>query len=250
MPTERKPVLSRFLSIVDRGGNALPHPATLFAIMAVSIVVISGIAAQFDLSVVHPGTKKPIQPVSLLSIAGLHRIMTEMVSNFAGFAPLGTVLVAMLGIAVAEGSGLIGAALKLVVFGAPRRLLTFAVVFAGVMSNMGGEIGYVLLIPLAAIIFQAVGRHPLAGMAAAFAGVSGGYSANLLLGTVDPLLAGLSEEAARLNHPTYRVNPAANYYFMATSTFLLTTLGTVITERVVEPRLGRWSRSESDAAPL
>ena len=238
MPNERKTLLSRFLSIVERGGNALPHPATLFAIMAVSVIVISGIAAQFDLSVVHPGTKKTIQPVSLLSIPGLHRIMTEMVSNFAGFAPLGTVLVAMLGIAVAEGSGLIGAALKLVVFGAPRRLLTFAVVFAGVMSNMGGEIGYVLLIPLAAIIFQAVGRHPLAGLAAAFAGVSGGYSANLLLGTVDPLLAGLSEEAARIIDSTYVVNPSCNWYFMSVSTFVISAAGTIITERVVEPRLG------------
>jgi aminobenzoyl-glutamate transport protein len=240
MPTDRT-LLSRFLSIVERGGNALPHPATLFAIMAVSIVIISGIAAQFDLSVVHPGTKKTIQPVSLLSIPGLHRIMTEMVSNFAGFAPLGTVLVAMLGIAVAEGSGLIGAALKLVVFGAPRRLLTFAVVFAGVMSNMGGEIGYVLLIPLAAIIFQAVGRHPLAGLAAGFAGVSGGYSANLLLGTIDPLLAGLSEEAARIIDPTYVVNPSCNWYFMFVSTFVISATGTIVTERVVEPRLGAFT---------
>lgn len=241
MPTERKPLLSRFLSIVERGGNALPHPATLFAIMAASIIVISGIAAQFDLSVVHPGTKKTIVPVSLLSIPGLHRIMTEMVSNFAGFAPLGTVLVAMLGIAVAEGSGLIGAALKLVVFGAPRRLLTFAVVFAGVMSNMGGEIGYVLLIPLAAIIFQAVGRHPLAGLAAGFAGVSGGYSANLLLGTVDPLLAGLSEEAARIVDAAYVVNPSCNWYFMSASTFVISAAGTIVTERIVEPRLGAFT---------
>lgn len=241
MPTERKTLLSRFLSIVERGGNALPHPATLFAIMAVSIVIISGIAAQLDLSVVHPGTKKTIQPVSLLSIPGLHRIMTEMVSNFAGFAPLGTVLVAMLGIAVAEGSGLIGAALKLVVFGAPRRLLTFAVVFAGVMSNMGGEIGYVLLIPLAAIIFQAVGRHPLAGLAAGFAGVSGGYSANLLLGTIDPLLAGLSEEAARIIDPTYIVNPSCNWYFMVVSTFVISAAGTIVSELVVEPRLGAFT---------
>jgi aminobenzoyl-glutamate transport protein len=106
------------------------------------------------------------------------------------------------------------------------------------MSNTGGEVGYVLLIPLAAIMFQAVGRHPIAGLAAAFSGVSGGYSANLLLGTVDPLLAGLSEEAARIIDPGYHVNPAANYYFMFVSTFLITALGTFVTERIVEPRLG------------
>ena len=241
-------LLSRFLGLIERGGNALPHPATLFALMALSVVLISGLAAQFDLSVVHPGTKKTIEPVSLLSIAGLHRMMTEMVTNFTGFAPLGTVLVAMLGIAVAEGSGLIGAGLKLVVLSAPPRLLTLAVVFAGVMSNMGGEVGYVLLIPLAALMFHAVGRHPIAGLAAAFAGVSGGYSANLFLGTVDPLLAGLSEEAARIITPTYEVNPSANYYFMAVSTFLISALGTIVTERVVEPRLGTYTGPGHDDA--
>jgi aminobenzoyl-glutamate transport protein len=237
-------VLSRFLGIVERGGNALPHPATLFALMALAVVVLSAIVAQFDLSVVHPGTKKTIEPVSLLTLAGLHRIMTGLVSNFTGFAPLGTVLVAMLGIAVAEGSGLIGAGLKLVVLSAPPRLLTLAVVFAGVLSNMGGEVGYVLLIPLAAMTFHAVGRHPIAGLAAAFAGVSGGYSANLFLGTVDPLLAGLSEEAARIITPGYEVNPSANYYFMVVSTFLIATLGTIVTERVVEPRLGSYAGAD------
>jgi aminobenzoyl-glutamate transport protein len=117
--TTQKTALSRFLGIIERGGNALPHPATLFALMAVTVIVVSAIAARFDLTVIHPGTKKPVQPVSLLSLAGLHRIMTEMVNNFTGFAPLGTVLVAMLGIAVAEGSGLIGAGLKLVVLSPP-----------------------------------------------------------------------------------------------------------------------------------
>ena len=237
---QRPTRLARFLSIVERGGNALPHPVTLFALMAVLVVIVSAIAVQFNLSAVHPTTGAVVTPVSLLTIAGLHRMMTELVTNFTGFAPLGTVLVAMLGIAVAEGSGLISAALKLVVLSAPPRLLTLSVVFAGVMSNMGGEVGYVLLIPLAAIMFQAVGRHPLAGLAAAFAGVSGGYSANLLLGTVDPLLAGLSEEAARIVDPTYVVNPSANYYFMFVSTFLIAALGTFVTERIVEPRLGRY----------
>jgi aminobenzoyl-glutamate transport protein len=243
---ERRTALSRFLSIVERGGNALPHPATLFALMALTVILLSAIAAQFDLTVIHPGTKKPVQPVNLLSVTGLHRIMTEMVTNFTSFAPLGTVLVAMLGIAVAEGSGLISAGLKLIVLSAPPRLLTMAVVFAGVMSNMGGEVGYVLLIPLAAMMFHAVGRHPIAGLAGAFAGVSGGYSANLFLGTVDPLLAGLSEEAARIITPAYEVNPSANYYFMFASTFLITALGTLITERVVEPRLGAYRGAAHD----
>jgi aminobenzoyl-glutamate transport protein len=240
--------LDRLLQHVERAGNALPHPTTLFALFALGVVVLSGIAAQFDLSVVHPGTGALIAPVSLLSIEGLHRILTSTVSNFTGFAPLGTVLVAMLGIAVAEGSGLISAALKLLVLSAPRRFLTGAIVFAGVMSNTGGEVGYVLLLPLAALIFRAVGRHPIAGLATAFAGVSGGYSANLLLGTVDPLLAGLTQEAARIVDDAYRVNPAANYYFMAVSTFVVTGVGTLVTERIVEPRLGTWHPEDAPAA--
>ncbi|HEX7085730.1 MAG TPA: AbgT family transporter [Vicinamibacterales bacterium] len=248
MPTPSKPapsLLSRALALIERGGNALPHPATLFLLMAVAVILVSALAAASDVSAVHPGTGAVVRPVSLLSIAGLHRILTEMVGNFTGFAPLGTVLVAMLGIAVAEGSGLIGAGLKLVVYSAPRRLLTAALVFAGVMSNTGGEIGYVLLVPLAGVIFAGIGRHPVAGLAAAFAGVSGGYSANLLLGTLDPLLAGLSEEAARIIDPEYVVNPAANYYFMATSTFVITAAGTLVTERIVEPRLGTWRGEQS-----
>jgi aminobenzoyl-glutamate transport protein len=237
-------LLTRALGLIERGGNALPHPATLFALLAIALVFASAVAASLDLTVTHPGTGKPVQPVNLLSIEGLHRILTSLVTNFTGFAPLGTVLVALLGIGVAEGSGLIGAALKLVVLSAPRRLLTFAIVFAGVISNTASEIGYVLLVPLGAVIFLAVGRHPLAGLAAAFAGVSGGYSANLLLGTIDPLLAGLSQEAAHLVDPAYLVNPACNYYFMFVSTFFIATTGTWVTERVVVPRLGAYTGDE------
>jgi len=167
-----------------------------------------------------------------------------MVTNFTGFAPLGTVLVAMLGIGAMEGSGLIGSALRLMVLSAPKRLLTFVIVFAGVLSNTASEIGYVLLVPLAGIIFLGAGRHPIAGLAAAFAGVSGGYSANLLLGTVDPLLSGLSEEAARIIDPEYHVNPACNYYFMVASTFIIATLGTWVTEKIVVPRLGTYEGDE------
>jgi aminobenzoyl-glutamate transport protein len=230
----------RFLSVVEKVGNALPHPATLFLIFALLILVISYITSLFDLSVIHPGTGETITPVNLLSREGLHLILTKMVVNFTGFAPLGVVLVAMLGIGVAESSGLIGAGLKLLVLSAPKRLLTFVIVFAGILSNTASEVGYVLLIPLAAIIFLAVGRHPIAGMAAAFAGVSGGYSANLLLGTIDPLLAGLSQEAAHIIDTNYMVNPAANYYFMFASTFFIAIAGTWVTEKIIVPRLGEY----------
>ncbi|MYI74678.1 MAG: AbgT family transporter, partial [Acidobacteria bacterium] len=160
---------------------------------------------------------------------------------------LGTVLVAMLGIGVMEASGLIAAALRMLVLSAPARLLTFVIVLAGVLSNAASEIGYVLLVPLGGIIFLGAGRHPIAGLAAAFAGVSGGYSANLLLGTIDPLLAGLSEEAAHIVDGSYQVNPAANYFFMVASTFIVAAAGTWVTERIVVPRLGRYEGAERPA---
>lgn len=235
-PPAKRSAIDRFLNVVEAGGNALPHPATLFAILAMLVVVLSWVASQFDMSVPHPTTGEVITPVNLMSIEGLHRILTGLVTNFTGFAPLGTVLVSLIGIGVAEHSGLIGAALRQLVLAAPRYLLTPVMVFAGVMSNMASEIGYVLLVPLAGLVFLAANRHPILGMAAAFAGVSGGYSANLLLGTIDPLLAGLSQEAARIIDPAYTVSPAANWYFMIASTFVITALGWWVTERFVARR--------------
>lgn len=248
MEKQKRPWVSRFLAVVERLGNALPHPATLFAGFAGLIILLSGLLSLLDIEVIHPGTKETITVVNLISAEGLHLILTKMVVNFTGFAPLGTVLVALLGIGIAEGSGLIGTALRLIVLKAPARLLTVVIVFAGVISNAASEVGYVLLVPLAAIIFLAAGRHPLAGLAAAFAGVSGGYSANILLGTIDPLLAGLSQEAAHIIQPGYEVNPACNYYFMFVSTFLITFLGTWVTERMVEPRLGKYEGEETAEA--
>jgi aminobenzoyl-glutamate transport protein len=238
------------LGIVEYVGNALPHPATLFASMALLVILVSGLTHWLGVRAVHPGTGETIQPVNLVSVQGLHRILTDMVTNFTSFAPLGTVLVSMLGIGIAERSGLIATALRLLVLSAPRGLLTFVIVFAGIVSNTASEVGYVLLVPLGGMIFLAVGRHPLAGVAAAFAGVSGGYSANLLLGTIDPLLAGLSQEAARIIDPEYRVNPACNYYFMVVSTFFIALAGTWITERIVVPRLGAYSGQGDDEVRL
>ena len=244
----RRNFFYRSLDFVERLGNALPHPATLFAILAGSVVLGSAVLAAFDFFALHPSTGKEIRAVSLLNGEGLRRIVTTLVTNFTSFAPLCTVLVALLGVGVSEGTGLLGAALRALVLSAPRRLITVVVVFAGVMSNAASEAGYVILIPLAAVIFRTVGRHPLAGLAAAFAGVSGGYSANLVLGTVDPLLAGITQEMARIIDPAYTVNPAANYYFMAASTFFITIVGTWITERIVEPRLGKYEGGEGGDA--
>lgn len=239
---------NRFLSVVEWLGNLLPHPVTLFASFAIAIVFLSGILGYFDVSVVDPrpeGAKGRaadglIQVVSLLNAEGLQRIFTGLVTNFTGFAPLGTVLVAMLGVAVAEHSGLLSTAMRSLVMGASKRMVTVTIVFAGIVSNTASELGYVVLIPLAAMIFYSLGRHPLAGLAAAFAGVSGGYSANLFLGTVDPLLSGFTESAAHLIDPDYVVGPEVNWYFMFISTFVIAAAGALVTEKIVEPRLGKY----------
>ena len=187
-----------------------------------------------------------IYVVNLLNGDGLAKIVENLVSNFTGFIPLGTVLVALLGVGIAERSGMISAALRGLVMNAPPKMVTFVVVFAGIMSNTASELGYVVLIPLAAMIFHSLGRHPLAGLAAAFAGVSGGYSANLLLGTVDPLLSGISQEAARIIDPKYVVGAEANWYFMAVSTFLVSGIGYFVTEKIVEPSLGKYNPDDAD----
>ena len=239
--TEKTGILQKMLNWTEKAGNALPHPGTLFALFALGTLVLSAIGSSLGWEVIHPGTKEIIKTVNLLSHDGIHRIILEMVDNFTGFAPLGIVMVAMLGIGIAEYSGLISAVIRLLVLNSHKQLLTFIIVFSGILSNVASDVGYVLLIPLAGVIFVAVGRHPIAGMAAAFAGVSGGFSANLVLGTVDPLLAGLSTEAAEILDPTYEVNPTANYYFMVASTFVIAFAGTFITNKVVEPRLGKYT---------
>ena len=239
--------LQKILNGTERVGNALPHPATLFALFALAALVFSALGYYLGWEAIHPGTGEVVKPVNLLSHDGIHRILKDMVVNFTSFAPLGIVLVAMLGIGIAEQSGLINTLIKLLVLNAPKHLLTFVIVFTGVFSNVASDVGYVLLIPLAGVIFQAVGRHPIAGMAAAFSGVSGGFSANLLIGTIDPLLAGLSQEAARIIVPDYVVNPTANYYFMVVSTFVIAFAGTLVTEKLVEPRLGKYNgNAEAD----
>lgn len=259
-PTTDKPQsgwFRRFLDAIEWLGNLLPHPVTLFALFALGVVLLSGLFGWMGVSVPDPRPEGArgrsasgiIEAVSLMNGDGVRRIFENLVTNFTGFVPLGTVLVAMLGVGVAERSGLLSAAIRGLVLRAPKGLVTVAVVFAGVLSNTASEMGYVVLVPLAGVIFYALGRHPIAGMAAGFAGVSGGYSANLLIGTVDPLLAGITQEAAQLIDPGYLVHPAVNWYFMIVSTFLITGLGTWVTHSIVEPKLGTYDPSHAEVSP-
>ncbi|NCU37047.1 AbgT family transporter, partial [Candidatus Falkowbacteria bacterium] len=229
------------LGVVERVGNALPHPAALFAIFALVTLLLSLMGYYLQWQGINPGTGETVRIVNLLSRDGLHKILLEMVDSYTGFAPLGIVMVAMLGIGVAESSGLIKASINLLLVKAPKNSITFFIVFTGILSNIASDLGYILIIPLAGVIFHSLGRHPIAGMAAAFAGVSGGFSANLLIGTIDPLLAGLSTEAAHIVDPDYYVMPTANYYFMVVSTFFIAATGTWVTTAIVEPRLGKYT---------
>ncbi len=239
---------NRFTSILDsieRVGNKLPHPATLFFIMAIIVAVISAIGAGLGLSAVHPATGETIEARSLLSAEGIRWIYTNVESNFVKFPPLGLVLVIMIGIGVAEGSGLFNVLVKQLVIGAPKRLITYAVIIAGIFSHLASEVGYVILIPLGAMIFHALGRHPMAGFAAAFCGVSAGFGSNFLIGSVDPILAGLSTSAAQIIDPDMYINPLVNYFFMVVSAIMVTIVGGWITEKIVEPRLGKYEGNEA-----
>jgi len=244
-----KPLVFRLLDRVEVVGNALPHPASIFAMLALAVALLSAAAAGLGLSATHPTTGEAIKVRTLLAGEGLRWIFENVDDNFVRFPPLGLVLVAMIGIGVAEGSGLISALIRALVLAAPRRLVTPAVVTAGVVSHVASDAGYVILIPLGATVFLALGRHPLAGLAAAFAGVSAGFGANLLIASVDPVLAGLSESAARILDPTIVISPAVNLYFTFVSALLVVFLGSWITERLVEPRLGKYPGIET-APPL
>ncbi|WP_024615916.1 AbgT family transporter [Clostridium sp. Ade.TY] len=249
---EQKVKKKGFLNMVERVGNKLPHPATIFVILCGIIILISGVLSKMGVSVTYTGLDRATNEIkeltvsiqSLLTPEGIRYMFESAVSNFTSFAPLGTVLVALLGVGVAEGTGLIGTLLKKLVTSTPKRLITVVVVFAGVISNIASDAGYVILIPLGAVVFLSFKRHPLAGIAAAFAGVSGGFSANIIFGPTDALLAGITTEAANMVQPGYEVNIASNWFFLIASTVLITIVGTIITEKVVEPRLGPYKGKE------
>lgn len=229
-----------FLNGIERVGNRLPEPLLLFILMAALVPLASALAAWSGWTEIHPGTGAEIGPVNLLEKDGVRRMLGEAVGVFTAFPPLGIVLVAMLGIGLAERSGFIAACMRGFAAIVPRRLVAPALVFGGVISNLAVDAGYVVLVPMGAVLFASVGRHPVAGLCAAFAGVSGGFSANLVITSLDPLLSGFTDAAAKLYDPTYDVKPTANYYFMCASTFVVMIAGWWVTEKVVEPRLGPW----------
>ena len=238
------PVIDRFLNTIEKVGNKLPDPAVLFLISLVIVWILSLIMAPIIFSEIDPRSGEAITVNNLLTGASMAEFLSNMVTTFTSFAPLGVVLVAMLGVGVAEHSGYINSGLKLLLTVTHKSLLTPMVIFVGILSHSAVDAGYVLVIPLGGIIFYAAGRHPLAGIAAAFAGVSGGFSANPFPSALDPLLQGFTQPAAQIIDPSVQVNPLCNWYFTAASSILIVGLGWLLTDRVIEPRL---SKSPVDA---
>lgn len=231
--------LQRILSALERAGNRLPDPAFLFVLLLAVVFVLSAIFGNVTFETASKSGAGPEtqQIINLLEGPRLVSFIAGMVQTFVLFHPLGVVLVAMLGLGVAEHSGFIHSALKAALGVTPKQLLSPMVALAAILSHTAADAGYVLVIPLGGILFHAAGRHPLAGIACAFAGVSGGFGANFIPSGLDPLLQGITQEAARMGDPDAIVNPLCNWYFAAASSVLVIFVVWFVTDRIIEPRL-------------
>jgi aminobenzoyl-glutamate transport protein len=244
------PVSQRLLDLLERLGNKLPDPAMIFALALGCTWIASALMAPIEFQETDPRTvvrnaagevvsAEPIRVQNLLTPQRLAQFLTRIVKNFTEFPPLGVVLVAMLGVGVAEHSGFIRVAVRYLLQVTPRTALTPMLALVAIISHSAGDVGYVMVIPLGGAIFAAAGRHPLAGIAAAFAGVSGGFSATFLPSSLDPLLQGFTQAAAQILEPERTVNPLCNWYFMSGSSLLIIAAVWFLTDRILEPRLRR-----------
>lgn len=244
MEIKAKKSSNRFFSKVESIGNSLPHPIYIFIILSFIVMIISAIFSEKTISLNN--SKEVLIIKNLLNREGIIWILKNSVKNFINFPPLGMVLVTMLGIGLAEETNFLKTLLKLCIVKAPIKLVTSIVVFSGIMGNVAGSAVFIIIPPLAAIIFRSLGKHPIAGLAAGFIGVSGGLSANLLITPTDVINAGITDLSAKIIDTNYSVNPSANWYFMIVSTFLLTLVGTIVIEKIIEPRLGKFQDYHDD----
>ncbi len=242
--------LERALNFIEVVGNKLPDPAVLFFLLMIAVWIASAFLAQFTFSAVHPSTGEPIQVINQLAGDQMANFMVNMVSVFVNFAPLGIVLVALLGVGVAEHTGFVNAALRKLLSWTSVSLLTPMLILIAIVSHTAVDAGYVVVIPLGAVMFYAAGRHPLAGIAAAFAGVSGGFSANFIPSAIDPMLAGITQAAGQVLDPELYVNPLANWFFMSASSLLIIGVGWWLTDKVIEPRLIKETPIDGDMSDM
>jgi aminobenzoyl-glutamate transport protein len=240
--------MQRFLDVVERVGNKVPHPSIVFVILIVGIIVLSHVffllGTTVNYQVVDPLTHEIHDATtavrSLITIEGRRFMLTSVIPNFLGFTAVGMVIVAMVGVGLAEETGLIRALIRKLVIVSPPATLTYILVFAGILSSIAADAGYLVLIPLAAVAYQSVGRHPVAGLAAAFAAVGGAFGVNMLIKPVDGVLTEITNDAIHLVNPTLSIDLAANLFFSIASVVVLTLVIALVSDRFVEPRLGVW----------
>ncbi len=238
--------LDRALDWIEVVGNKLPDPAVLFLILMIVTWIASALLAPIEFTEVNPRDGEPVRVINQLTGSSLAGFMSNMVKTFTGFHPLGVVLVALLGVGVAEHTGFINAVLKWMLGFTPKALLTPMLILVAIVSHTAADAGYVLVIPLGGVIFYAAGRHPLAGIAAAFAGVSGGFSANFIPSGIDPLLQGLTQAGGQLINPDLQVNPLCNWAFTSASSVIVILVGWYLTDKVIEPRVNAMEEIDGD----
>lgn len=229
----KKSLLDRILDAIERAGNKLPDPITMFFGLAIIVTIISAICSAAGVSAVNPADGSTIEVFNLLSLDGIRYLWTNVITNFSGFAPLGMVLVAVIGSSVAEKSGFLVAVMVNFLGKAKGWIVTMVIMFLGINLNIAGDAGFIVLPPLAAILYMSIGRHPLLGMYTAFASVAAGFCANILLGLSDALAYGFTEQAAQMIDPNYQQSIAINWYFLIVSCVLLTIVGTILVEKVL-----------------
>ena len=242
-------LFQKFLNGIEKSGNKLPDPVTLFALFTILILVASAVFSTLGISAVHPGTEETITVVNLLNAEGIRTILTTLVVNFTSFPPLGLVLVVMLGVGLAESTGLVATFMKTTVLNAPTKIILPTILLIAVIGNAAADAAAVVLPPIAAMVFAALGRNPIAGLVAGYATVVGAFSANLIISMLDPLLAGFTTAGASMIDPEYVANPAINWYFMIASTFVIIPVATLVTTKIVEPRLGTYTGTVEKVEP-
>lgn len=240
MENTQKKLFTRWLDAIERAGNKLPDPVVIFAVLCLVILLVSAVAGLSGLSAVNPATGETVYATNLLNKEGIARIISEAVKNFAAFPPVAMVLVAMIGIGVAEKSGWFEALMKSAVETAPKYAIVPVIIFTGIMGNAAGDAGPIVLPPIAAMVFMRLGYHPVAGLICAYASCVGAFAANLTIGMTDVLALAFTEPAAHLIDKTVELNVAMNYYFIAVSTFLLLFISWIVTMKITIPRLGKY----------
>ncbi|XDZ52258.1 AbgT family transporter [Neisseriaceae bacterium CLB008] len=240
--------MERLLNHIERIGNKLPHPFILFLFLALLVVLLSACLSLLGVSATNPKTEQLIQVNSLLSTAGIRFMLESMVDNYMRFPPLGMIIVSLLGIGLADRVGLLSALIRRSVTKAPKSIVTFVVFVVAISGSIASDAVFIILPPLVAMIYHSLGRHPIAGAAAAYAGASAGYDASLFVTPTDAILSGITTEAARFLDPDAYVSPLDNYFFTLSSVLILATVGSLLIDKVIEPRLNRTLKIDADVA--